>query len=150
MTTWLKALRLTHAALVIGLLAHSNIASAQVEIRPGESVDGQFTAKRQEQQYTVEMEAGERLLVHIESVGATLSTYFVVFDPGGDQIEGSRIASRLQHDLQSRVLSASGAYRISIWNDRGVGDYTISIGKIDRGGRTIPPGSKGSEGSREP
>ena len=38
-TTSLKALRLAHAVLVIGLLGYSNIASGQVQIRPGESVE---------------------------------------------------------------------------------------------------------------
>lgn len=151
--TLLKTLRLAHAALVIGLLIHPNIASAQIEISPGESIDGEFTQNGQEQHYTVQMGAGERLLVHIESEGETLFTYFEVFDPGGNQVEAGKYNKR-EHDLQSRKLSARGAYLIKVWNNRGVGNYTISVGKIDREGKEIPPGSKGpqdpkgSEGSR--
>jgi hypothetical protein len=145
-----KALRLAHAALVIGLLAHSNIASAQVDIPPGKSMGAVFIARGEEHQYTVRMGAGERLLVHIESVGQTLFTSFQVFDPGGNHVEGRRIRGRLRHDLQSRVLSASGPYLIKVWNRKGVGEYTISVDRIDRSGNEIPPGSRGPEGSREP
>jgi len=143
MTTPLKALRLAHVALMIGLLAHSNIASAQVEIRPGESVQGEFTTKRQRDEYTVRMNPREHLLLHIQSVGKTLFTGFDLTDPGGDMIELQRSRGRLEHDFRSEELSARGAYLIRVYNNRGVGDYIISVGKIDPQGNEIQPGSRG-------
>lgn len=155
MTTPLKALRLAHAALMIGVLAHSNIASAQDEIRPGESVQGEFTAKARKDEYTVNMRPREHLLVHIQSVGMNLFTTFRVRDPGGTIIEHD-YSRKLEHNLRSKELSARGAYLIEVWNIGGVGEYIISVGKIDPKGKEILPGSrgpegpKGSEGSREP
>ena len=137
-----KALRLAQAALVIGLLGHSNIASAQVKISPGDSVQGEFTANRQTQEYTVEMRPREHLLLHIQSVGANLFTTFNLIDPGGNMIEHDYSNKKLEHDLRSKELSARGAYLIQIRNSRGVGEYTISVGKIDPGGREILPGSR--------
>ncbi len=148
MTIPVKVLYLiAHAALVIGLLAHSNIVSAQVRISPGDSVQGRFTKNGQEQQYTVMMESGERLLVHMESVGETLSTNIEVFDPVGNSV-AKKGWLELTYDLQSPVLSAQGAYLIKVWNTRGIGEYKISVGTIDRQGREIPPGSRVPEGPR--
>jgi hypothetical protein len=151
MTTLREVLRLAHAALVIGLLAHSNIASAQVDIPPGKSMGEVFTKRGEKHRYTVGMRAGERLLLHIESVGQILRTTFRVLDPIGTRIgehEGIHFSDR--HDFQSPVLSASGPYLIEVRNARGVGEYTISVDRIDRSGNEIPPGSRGPEGSREP
>lgn len=104
-----KALRLAQTALVIGLLGHSNIASAQVKISPGDSVQGEFTANRQTQEYTVEMRPREHLLLHIQSVGANLFTTFNLIDPGGNMIEHDYSNRKLEHDLRSKELSARGA-----------------------------------------
>jgi hypothetical protein len=131
-TTLRKALRLAHAALVIGLLAHSNIASAQVDIPPWKSMEAVFTARGEKHRYTVRMGAGERLLVHIESVGQTLLTNFSVLDPAGTRVGGHEgIYFSDRHDFQSPVLSASGPYLITVSNARGVGNYIISVDKID-------------------
>lgn len=121
---------------------HVDIAAAQVEITPGESVQSTFLDKRQEQEYTVDMTAGERLRLHIRSVGETLFTDFEIFDPVGNRIARGPGRS-LQHDFTTPVLSADGRYLVTVRNKRGVGTYTISIGTIASDGRQILPGSRG-------
>lgn len=145
MTTPLKALCLAHMALVIGLLAHSNIVSAQTPIAFGEIVQANFTANHQMHEYTVTMTAGDRLRIQVESVGQTLRTDVRVLDPGGNRVEYWR--PDFTHDRQSRQFSANGAYLIQVRNSRGVGVYNISVGRIDRGGNETLPGSRGSGGS---
>lgn len=130
-------------ALAIAFVGHTNVAAAQVAISPGESVEGEFTANRQKQEYTVNMRPDERLRLHIRSVGQTLFSAFEVLDPGGNIIKRWLSQGRNEHDFTTEVLSARGRYLITVWNTKGVGYYTISVGKIASDGTQILPGSRG-------
>lgn len=138
-----KALHFVQVVSVIAFVAHPNAAAAQEEIGHGESVFGEFVANRQKQEYTVHMRAGERLRLHIQSIGETLLTAFEIFDPAGNTIKRWRSAGRIEHDFRTEVLSARGSYLITVWNTRGVGAYTISVGKIASDGTQVLPGSRG-------
>jgi hypothetical protein len=135
---------LAWAALAAGLLSFPNMAWAQVKVAAGESVDGEFTERGQKHLYAIEMKPGEQILVHVESVGRKLFTTIGVLDPLGDTIERA-LGQSLSHDLKSEELSARGEYVIEVKNRQGVGNYTISFGKIDSDGVEIAPGSKAAD-----
>lgn len=141
MTTPLKALRLAHVAVVIGLLAHSNIVSAQHPLAFGETVQANFTASNQMHEYTVTITAGDRLLIEIRSPGTTLRTDVRLRDPGGNTVQNW--GSDVTHDRRSQPLSANGPHVIQVRPWRGVGVYNISVGRIDLGGTQTLPGSRG-------
>lgn len=142
MKTPFKALRLAHVALIIGLLAHSNIGSAQTDILPGETVNGEFVVNHHTDEYTVKLTAGDRLLIDIQTKGVTLKTSVSVFDPGHPRRNQVQYwGPAVTHDHQSIPLSADGLYLIQVSNTRGVGVYTISVGRIDLRGNPILPRS---------
>lgn len=142
MKTSVTLLCVFQVSVVATLIAISNMAAAQVEVAPGESVRGQFLSNHQEQEYSVNMMPGDRLRLHIRSVGDTLLTAFKIMDPGGNTIEG-RSSGKRQHDITTPALSARGNYIINVRNKRGVGEYTISIGTTASDGTQILPGSRG-------
>lgn len=131
-------------ALVTALTIGSSImAAAQVAVTPGESVQGEFVSKRQEQVYSINMGPGDVLRLHIRSIGKTLLTAFEITDPGGETVKRWKSAGRVEHDFSTPVLSARGKYIVTVWNTRGVGAYILSLGRTASDGTQVLPGSRG-------
>jgi hypothetical protein len=110
------------------------------KVNCGDTVEGEFTQRRQYQLYTVTMSPGDKLKAGIIPIGEYLVTRFEIFDPAGGRVlyQGSYTLTPV---AETSVLSARGEYNIFVYNDDFAGVYTLLVGCTLRDGTEIAAGS---------
>lgn len=167
---------LTLLTLILPTMAQQEIQrGTPVPIECGESIDSEFTNNAEEQTFSINLSAGDRLDVSVVPLGQ-LNTFILVNGPTnlGIAVSNGRmnenevrvITLEPQPKITTGILGASGAYTIRIVNtnfvnsggytfaqDRygmgyrpgGIGAYTLYIGCTLRNGTVIEPGDSVQE-----
>ncbi len=141
-------------------------AQAPTRVECGTVIDGQFTDNMQFQDYSIDMNPGDKLQVSGSPLGDNLSFSIALFDPTGVRINISDNGGLSKSpSFESGILSAPGTYVISPANAQytvvntldyrtfynstgrwgGIGVYTLYIGCTLSDGTVITPGEKTPE-----
>ena len=114
--------------LITGLILSLTAVSASFgvemgEITCGETKSGAIVAVSQEGTFTFAAQAGQRVIIDVETTSGPLNTYILLYSPSGDRV------AEQSNDFLDYLVQESGTYTIIIRDSRGdrTGDYTITF-----------------------
>lgn len=133
-----------------------SFASAKV-LEKGKSECGgiyesEFMGKVETQNFSIKLAAGDKLGIQVIPIGNYLNAGVRLIEPTGSKIEDKYQAAPGQINLESKVLSGSGIYKISVRNHYFVngnprqpaggraGAYSLLVTCTLRNGDLITPG----------